>query len=440
MSSLFRLFEKFAINRSIIDESFLVGGTVRDILSGKAIHDYDIVIKRHAVDIAKKFADEVAASFVVLDGDFGIIRIAKDREFIDICAMKGESIEDDLSCRDFTINAMALNMNIFKKLVDSEGNLTPHHIIDPFNGMNDLSLKIIRMVSEDNLKRDPLRLLRAYRFASTLDFSIHPDTCNAICKLSLSISDVSVERIAEELRHILCVQFSFKTFNYMLNSGLLTGIFTELQNISHEILYYAIQSCSCAENILANISLYFPGHEEFINVYFKEVYRINCLKLALLLGDGNLSVKAAIRLKMSNREIEFIRMVTEEYNKLISLKRADRHQKIDYLIDLCDNIYPLLIFSIAREMIFEPAGQPTLLFCNEMLEIYHNEIVPKRKLLPLLTGDDLIQEFHLKPSPLFSKVLREIERLFFHGHVKSRDQAFNVLREMLKLQQDKKKI
>lgn len=435
MNKLFSLFEKFADSSSIMDISFLVGGTVRDLLSGQTIRDYDIVIKHDAADLAMIFASEVSASFVILDEKFGIIRVAKNGEFIDICAMKGESIEDDLSQRDFTINAMALNLKAYKTLTGSEEAILARHVIDPFNGLKDLRFKIIRMVSEDNLVQDPLRLLRAYRFASMLDFSIHIYTSKAIRKHAHKISGVSVERISEELRHILKVNFSSKTIYDMQNSGLLLGIFPELRDVSYEKLYKAIQTCSCVENILNRIYLYFPSYEEHFAGYFQDIYRVICLKLAVLLHD--LSTVAAARLKMSGKEAGFLSMISEQHGRLVMIMDADKAEKIDFLIQTGHDIYPLLVFTIANEITSQPDAGAVLRFCTEILKIYHSDILPKKRHLPILTGDDLIEKFHLKPSPLFSRLLRQAERLFFHGIINSKDEALNAVAEMLGSEQDK---
>jgi tRNA nucleotidyltransferase/poly(A) polymerase len=436
MNTIFKLFQEFASRNGIENTSFLVGGTVRDLLSDMAIHDYDIVIKHNTVDMARAFADQTGASFVVLDKDFGIIRVAKDREFIDICTMKGKSIEDDLSQRDFTINAMALNLGVCKGLTSTGSISLAPYVIDPFDGTQDLKFNLIRMVSENNLFNDPLRLLRAYRFASVLGFSIHIDTSKAIRKYAPHISSVSVERIAEELRHILKVKFSCKTVYDMQNSGLLLGIFPELRDISYEQLLHSVQSCSCVENILNKLPLYFSSHEEYFAGYFKEAHRVICLKLAVLLREGNLSEKAAIRLKMSNKEIEFIRMIIEQHRRLVMLKDADKTLKIDYLIESGDDIYPLLIFGLAVDITSQPDVTSTLQLCNDLLNIYHCEIMPKKKYLPILKGDDLIEKFHLQPSPLFSKMLGGIERLFLHGLINSKDEALNAVAEMLKKEQE----
>lgn len=436
MSKILSLFKDFAKRKEIIKYSFLVGGTVRDILTNKKIHDYDITINEDVINIIKIFADEISASFILLDKDYGIVRVAKEGEFIDFCKMKGGSIEADLSTRDLTINAMAINLSEYENFLnitpsETKSDLSENLIIDPSGGLKDLNCKIIRMVSEDNLAQDPLRLLRAYRFASSLDFSMDINTHHAICKLSPYISRVAVERIAEELRHILSVKFSYKTIRDMQKAGLLVSIFPEIHDINPEILHYNIRSYTYAEHIINNLSLYFSGYDEHIEKYFLENYRIICLKLAILFSPEQMAETIARRLNMSKKEVRFIHMIAELHEKLLMHKNVDKAKKIGFLRLFGDDLYPLLIFTIAKEFICCPNGNPTVLFCKEMLEIYHHEIMPKKKLLPILTGDDLISELNLSPSPLFKELLDKTEALFLEGRIINRQEALCAVRELL---------
>ncbi len=437
MNALLRLFIDFAQHKGIINNSYLVGGTVRDLLIAKTIHDIDITIIEDADNIAKTFADSISASFVMLDKDFGIIRVAKDDEFIDFCRLKGDSIESDLSARDFTINAMAINLSHYANLniansSDIRYDLIRKFVIDTFDGLTDLKYKIIRMISESNLAEDPLRLLRAYRFALRLDFSIDINTYHAICRLSPLISKVAVERIAEELRHILRHKFSYKTIRDMGKSGLLVNIFPEIQDIAPELLHYNIRSYTYLEHILNNLSLYFSNYSGFFANYFSYNYKIIGLKFAILFSPGQLAESISLRLKMSKKEIKFIQIISGMHDRFLSLKNSDRSKKIEFLRQIGDELYPLLIFTIAKELICCPNQNPVFLFCLEMLEICHFEIIPKSKLLPILTGDDLMREFHLTPSPLFKYLLDTIESLFLQGKICNKQEALHLIDELLK--------
>lgn len=437
MSLLLDLFIDFAKKRGLLSYSFLIGGTVRDILIAKRIHDIDITITRDAEDIAKAFADSIGASFVILDEQFGIIRVVKEAEFIDFCKLKGDNIIDDLATRDFTINAMAINLSHYASLKitnpsEIKFNLIKEFLIDPFDGLKDLELRIIRMVSQGNLQEDPLRLLRAYRFAAILDFSIEINTYHAICKLSPFISRIAVERITEELRHILKHKFSYKKIEDMQKSGLLVNILPEIVEISPQLLSYNISAYRYLEHILNNISLYFSDYREYFLNYFTKSYKIICLKFIILLSSLHLIDKASMRLKMSKKERNFMHNIGFLYDKFLSLKDSKKGGKIEFLRESREYLYPLVFLSLAKELISCPNQNQVFLFCYEMLDLYHNEIMPKLELLPILTGDDLIGKLGLSPSPLFKNILDMIELLFLKGEINNKREALKTANELIK--------
>ena len=137
----------------------LVGGTVRDALLDRHSEylDLDFVLPINAVETAQAIARHYRAGFVVLDAERQIARVVFDQGTADFALQVGETLEDDLRRRDFTVNAIAYN---------------PHtkDLLDPLHGYEDLQRKRLRMVSVENLAEDPLRLLRAYRQAAQLGF------------------------------------------------------------------------------------------------------------------------------------------------------------------------------------------------------------------------------------------------------------------------------
>jgi len=245
MHPLLEHFKNFAERRGISDSAFIVGGAVRDILLGNEKKDIDIAIKGDSLNIAKDFAKDRRGSFVLLDADFQTARVVKNGYFLDISAMRGNSIHDDLSERDITINAMAIPLSEVK----SQESEVRSRTIDPFNGKNDLADKIIRMVSEENLIKDPLRILRIYRFAAALNFSIEDDTLSAAERLAPLISSVAVERIAEELRYIVRLDNSYKTMKALLDNKILANIFPELKE---DFRFQGLELYKNVEDILNN--------------------------------------------------------------------------------------------------------------------------------------------------------------------------------------------
>jgi poly(A) polymerase len=198
-----------------ISTPYIVGGSVRDFLMGKEIYDYDVAVKDfdRVVEHLKRLGymvSEEARSFrvvKVLLGSGGYVDVAGFRaEEYDMVSRKprvapAQSIAEDLSRRDFTINAMAVEVR------EVVGNTVRGVLVDPFGGLEDLRRGVIRAVRSPvaRFMEDPLRILRAIRFAVKLGFAIDPETLDAIRELHGELRRVSAERIREELEKMLLV-------------------------------------------------------------------------------------------------------------------------------------------------------------------------------------------------------------------------------------------
>ena len=144
--------------------AYLVGGFVRDVLLGRDTADIDIAVDGDVLKIAPQLADSLRGKFVLLDDVNRIGRIIIKDWTIDLASFSS-NIEDDLARRDFTIDAMAVDLEqLFNGFQTA--------LIDPFDGQTDLDEGIIRLVTPGALKDDPARLLRALRLATELDFTI----------------------------------------------------------------------------------------------------------------------------------------------------------------------------------------------------------------------------------------------------------------------------
>ena len=196
-----------------VSTPYIVGGTVRDFLMGKENYDYDIAVKDfdRVAESLKRLGyrvSEEARSFrvvkVFLNSDRYVDVAGFRTEEYDMVSRKprvapAQSIEEDLSRRDFTINAMAIEV---REVVD---NRVRGVLIDPFNGLEDLERGVIRAVRSPvaRFMEDPLRILRAIRFAVKLGFEIEPETLGAIKALHGELRRVSAERVREELEKTL---------------------------------------------------------------------------------------------------------------------------------------------------------------------------------------------------------------------------------------------
>ena len=153
-----------------IGEGYLVGGVIRDFFMGKNSLDRDIAIK-DALKFAQKLAEKFDATFITLDNENKIYRVVlKDNSnYLDISELRGNSIEEDLKQRDFTINAIAYDLKEEK-------------FIDVNCGINDIKEKKIRAIREENFIDDPLRILRAFRFMATTGFELSEDLIQILKK------------------------------------------------------------------------------------------------------------------------------------------------------------------------------------------------------------------------------------------------------------------
>lgn len=222
---------------------YIVGGFVRDKLLGKERTDYDLSVIGDPIEFAKILAKKYKTKPILYPkfrtamlpiGDLKIELVGTRKEIYEPNSRKpivyDAPLEDDLKRRDFTINALAINLN-----ADKYGEL-----IDLFNGLDDLNKKILRTPLEPEItfSDDPLRMLRAIRFASQLNFSIEENCLNAISKMSERIKIISQERITDEFLKILQSPNPALGIDLLQKTGLLMHIFPELANLEGiEIVY-----------------------------------------------------------------------------------------------------------------------------------------------------------------------------------------------------------
>ncbi len=215
---------------------YVIGGFVRDrLLKRKFNKDIDIVVLGSGIEIAQKLAKAIGNKQVNVYKNFGTAMIHFDEFDLEFVGARKESyrrnsrkpivedgtLDDDQKRRDFTINALAISLN--KK---SWGDL-----VDPFNGLRDLKKKILRtpLDPDTTYSDDPLRMMRAIRFATELDFTIEKESFEAIIRNAHRIEIVSKERITDELNKIMKATKPSIGFVLLEKSGLLKIIFPEVE-------------------------------------------------------------------------------------------------------------------------------------------------------------------------------------------------------------------
>ena len=218
----------------------LVGGPVRDAILGRLGNDLDFTTDAHPLEtkkILKSWADNVWDTGIA----FGTIAGKRGETTVEVTTYRtekydedsrnpdveyGEDIEGDLSRRDFTVNAMALELTTD----------TPE-FIDPYNGIDDLAKKILRTPAsaEQSFSDDPLRMMRAARFASQLDFSLDEDVTSAMSEMSGRISIISAERIRDEFVKLLMSPNPRIGITILVDTGIAEHVLPEIPKLRLEI-------------------------------------------------------------------------------------------------------------------------------------------------------------------------------------------------------------
>ena len=179
--------------------AYIVGGAVRDACLGGEIKDLDIAVDGNAVALARRVADWLNADIFVMDRERGVARVllsgGAGPQTIDFARFRGATLTDDLRDRDFTFNAMA---------VDLLGDLNA--LIDPLDGQQDLQQRVLRNCSAGAIADDPIRALRAVRQSTQFSLKMHPDTLNALRWQAGGLAAASAERIRDELFKLLALE------------------------------------------------------------------------------------------------------------------------------------------------------------------------------------------------------------------------------------------
>lgn len=213
-------------------ELYLVGGSVRDALLGREVGDLDLATDAHPSEIKRLLRQAAPKSIYTVGERFGTIGAVFEDRHVEITTYRSEryeprsrkpevefgtSLEGDLARRDLTINAMAVDVR--------DG-----RVVDPFGGERDLRQRVIRAVGDpaERFEEDPLRMLRAVRFAVQLDFRIDPATAEAIRRQSASLAHISRERVAQEMNRLLVEPKVARGIRLLCDLGLMAHIVPEV--------------------------------------------------------------------------------------------------------------------------------------------------------------------------------------------------------------------
>jgi poly(A) polymerase len=454
---------RFAKSRKV--KLYLVGGILRDLLLAreKENPDFDFCLKKGAISFGRKLSRRMKAGFVVLDEEHAACRLVKkikDRVYtFDFTDFRGPDLEKDLLHRDFTINALALELG--KDL-----------LIDPYAGRQDLEKKIIRTVNNKAFAEDPLRILRAFSFSCLLDFKIDKQTLKSAKSERRRLAKVSCERIRDELFKIFDSPSAFGCLKQLDELKILEIIFPEIKKMRGigqgpyhhlDVWQHTLQTLRELEQLTVELKNNRQIQDYLNGVISGERKRRALLKFGALLHDigkpaalrhedgktifhGHeriglgLSEEIARRLKLSNDEINSLK-VTVLW-----------HLRPGYLADN-DELTPRAIFRYFRDSGNETVGILLLSVADqratkgplttEKTRRHHEKIAfglikeyfrrkKEKKRARLINGDDLIRKFRLEPSPLIGRILDAVEESQAIGKIRTKGEAFRLAQRFIK--------
>jgi poly(A) polymerase len=416
---------------------FVVGGTLRDHILQKFTSDIDLTGKNIA-GLATQFAKSLNFSSVPLDKTPGRATtrvILPNGEHFDCTDLQGNEIKEDLSQRDFTINSIGQELSNFLE--------ENRKIIDPLDGQKDIEKKSIRTTSSYSLKSDPLRMLRAFRFAATLKFAIDEKTLKEISINKEKIVVTAKERVWQEFFNFFSASNTGKLIRAMKETGLLLCLlpfpFPDWEKIS---IHY-----NRLEHILLNIDSYFPGRK--LNLPEKAL-----IKFALLLkeidsnplentNNKNLGLPNTYEflrsLKVSNNDITFICKSIQNFHFLSTSLSSNLNDSSLY--DICticeDKLLPGLLLHTCTLPYSDKQGKnqnEDLVPHTKILNFYFLRYLPALEEKALLNGDDLIKIFNITPSPFIGEALKNIQRAQILGNIKTPAEAEALAAKILQSQ------
>jgi poly(A) polymerase len=262
-------------------DAYLVGGYLRDSLLGRETKDLDFALSGAWEELPRIFAARISGRFFWLDEKRLQGRVVKKNggeiSFFDFAPLRGGTVMDDLASRDFTINALALPLG---------GEL--RELIDPLAGRDDLLHGLIRSCSAAAFDDDPLRLMRAIRFAAELGFAIEKNTWETLCAKGALLKAVAGERVRDELFRILAAPGCWLSLKQLCDSGL----WAEILSLKEWGAYAErIPRLEAAERLCMEVGRHFPKSAESLADYLNREVEAgislrSLIALAAVLGSS----------------------------------------------------------------------------------------------------------------------------------------------------------
>ena len=451
-------------------EVYLVGGTVREMALGGATPDVDLAVSAQTLALAQDLARALGGTFVLLDEKERTARVVRQEEVLDLAEFRAPTLEGDLAGRDFTINALALDL----RAVLGEA---PLAVLDPLGGLEDLAQGLIRLVSPENLAYDPLRLLRAYRFAATHGFAVTPETRAAIARYAGKFAQVAGERVHQELFTLLAASRGARLLPDMAEVGLLFQIFPELVDMKGvpqdgfhhlDVFRHSLETAGQLEEVLAGPGRFFGELAGEVARYAEDPGKRVLLKLGALFHDAGkpqvqewrtrperytfyhhervgveIFEQVAVRLRLSTVETRTVIHFIRWHMRPFLLLPAFRQKKLTVRAlgrmvraarpELPGCFALAMADSLAAQGSQKPADSEKALaeLADKGYRFFKERLEPQEHRPRLVTGHDLQKVLGLKPGPHFKRLLTAVEEAQWEGQVTDREEALALVRRLL---------
>jgi poly(A) polymerase len=474
-------------------KSYFVGGVIRDSLissNPSTTADIDVVIEGNALVSGKRMADDLGGIYVELDSKHKICRVILNTNSVDAyfdIASTEEGIERDLGNRDFTINAIALDLSHIKTHGERQF-FNRSNLIDPFGGVSDIDKRILRSVSSTSIRDDPVRMIRAVRIIQKFGLSISNETSEEIKMASNLLENVALERIRDEFLKIFSMKGTPASLRLMDDLGILERILPEIgksRNVTQPnehfwpVFDHLIECVSKLEKILQNDNEIVNEPEDFAlglipsmfgrDEYFREKIgdgqtRLTLCKLACLLHDiakpstktvdehgrirfighdneGAEMAKTILhRLRLSKVSISLVVNQIKYHLRPSQMAPKDEMPSnkaiFRYFRDLKEASIDNLFLNMADYM---SARGPLLekeewkRHCATINHIISKGFIQKTPQKPprLITGHDIMAGLRLSPGPHIGMLIDEVTESFVEGIVTTKEEAMTLVRKLV---------
>jgi putative nucleotidyltransferase with HDIG domain len=447
--------------------AWIVGGTLREIASGGAAADLDVAVAGGALELGRRLAARLDATFVVLDGDRGAGRIAArgGGGDVDLVDLRAATLEGDLRARDFTVNALAAPVGELLRA----GVAT---IVDETGGLGDLRDRIVRPCGPTAIGDDPVRALRGVRLALRPGWRLHADAEGAIEAAAPLITRVAAERIRDELIGILAQPTAAAGLRTLDRLGVLAALLPEslpmraaAQPLPHhfDVWEHSLRAVEGVDALVASLDALAPWGPA-LRVHLTEdlgggLTRREALKLAALLHDvakpetraevggrvrfighdtlgARRAAEIARRFRLSRRATQVLERLVGEHLRPMHLAQAGvitRRARFRFFLALGDEARDLLLLALADAAALDGAAplavwSGTRGLVARALMAGAEEAAAAAVAPALLRGEDVMAAFGVAPGPEVGRLLARAREAQALGQVSTRDEALAHLR------------